>query len=230
MLAQALRYSKRELRKRWLARKLAREGGYSFTSDYVSRHVTNWKRLLEEYRDRAGVRMLEIGSYEGRSALWFLENILTHPTASIVCVDFFTCLPLDLRFDHNIRVSGVGDKVTKMKGTSEAILSALPLDHFDIIYIDGSHEAACVLMDATLSWYALKRGGVMIFDDYLWDLEEDRPQRAIDLFLKSFEGDYELLLKDYQVAVRKRANRMPPQEQIQQSEVQRQPFEKNGAP
>jgi hypothetical protein len=33
---------------------------------------------------------------------------------------------------------------------------------------------------------------------------------AIDLFLKSFEGSYELLLKDYQVAVRKRAQPTQP--------------------
>ena len=53
----------------------------------------------------------------------------------------------------------------------------------------------------------------MIFDDYLWDLEEadcDRPRMAIDLFLKSFEGSYELLLKDYQVAVRKRTKQRRP--------------------
>jgi len=61
-------------------------------------------------------------------------------------------------------------------------------------------------MDAMLCWYRLKPGGVMIFDDYLWDQEEapsDRPQMAIDLFLKGFEGSYDLLLKDYQVAIRK---------------------------
>jgi hypothetical protein len=204
VLFRALRFAKRTIQKRRLTRELARENGYSFTSDYVSKHVTNWNRFLEEYRNRPDVRMLEIGSYEGRSAVWFLENILTHPTSSLVCVDLFTCLPLNLRFDHNIGVSGLGDKVTKMKGRSETILRTLPLDHFDIIYIDGSHQAACVLMDAMLSWYTLKRDGVMIFDDYLWYLEEDRPQMAIDLFLKSFEGNYELLLKDFQVAVRKR--------------------------
>jgi predicted O-methyltransferase YrrM len=207
MLFRAFRYSKRVVQKPWLARKLARASGYSFTSDYVSRHLTSWKGLLEEYRARPDVRMLEIGSYEGRSAVWFLENILTHPTARIVCVDLFTRLPFELRFDHNIRISGSGDKVTKMKGRSETVLSSLPLDHFDIIYVDGSHRATGVLMDAMLSWYALKDGGVMIFDDYLWDLEDaacDRPRMAIDLFLKAFEGSYELLLKDYQVAVRKR--------------------------
>jgi predicted O-methyltransferase YrrM len=208
MLIRALRHFRREIQERRLARKLASEKGYSFTSDYVSIHVTNWKQLLEEYRDRPGVCMLEIGSYEGRSAVWFLENVLTHPTAGIVCVDLFTGPTFALRFDHNIRISGAGHKVTKLQGPSEDVLSRLPRDHFDLIYVDGEHQAKYVLMDAAMSWYTLKPGGVMIFDDYLWDLEKaprDRPQMAIDLFLESFEGQYELLLRGYQVAIRKRA-------------------------
>ena len=150
--------------------------------------------------------MLEIGSYEGRSAVWFLENILTHPSASIVCLDFFSSLPLSTRFDHNIQRSGQGSRVTKLKGRSDAILSTLPLDHFDIIYIDGSHQAADVLMDAMLSWHRIKPGGIMLFDDYLWapgTPATERPQMAIDLFLQSFAGRYEILLKSYQIAIRK---------------------------
>jgi predicted O-methyltransferase YrrM len=206
MLNRAFRYSRRKFQTWRITRELARESGYSYTSDYISKNLDNWTRLLGEFRGQPGVQMLEIGSYEGRWAVWFLENILTHPTAGIVCIDFFTRLSLSMRFDHNIDLSGAGSKVTKLKGHSDAILTTLPLNHFDIIYVDGSHEAAPVLMDAMLCWYRLKPGGVMIFDDYLWDQEEapsDRPQMAIDLFLKGFEGSYDLLLKDYQVAIRK---------------------------
>jgi predicted O-methyltransferase YrrM len=209
MLGRAYRYTRRNFQKWRVTRELARESGYSFTSDYISKNLENWTRLLEEFRGRPGIQMLEIGSYEGRSAVWFLENILTHPTAGIICVDFFTRLSLSMRFDHNIRHSGAVAKVTKIKGHSDAILITQPFDHFDIIYVDGSHDAAPVLMDAMLCWYRLKPGGVMIFDDYLWDKEgpaSDRPQIAIDLFLTAFEGSYDLLLKDYQVAIRKHAN------------------------
>jgi len=209
MLGRAYRFTRRNFQKWRMTRELARESGYSFTSDYISKNLDNWTRLLEEYRGRPGIQMLEIGSYEGRSAVWFLENILTHPTAGIVCIDFFTRLSLSMRFDHNIRHSGAAAKVTKIKGHSDAILITQPLDHFDIIYVDGSHDAAPVLMDAMLCWYRLKPGGVLIFDDYLWDKEEaasNRPQMAIDLFLTAFAGSYDLLLKDYQVAIRKHSN------------------------
>jgi predicted O-methyltransferase YrrM len=206
MLGRAYLYCRREYRKRRLARQLARESGYAFTSDYVSEHIPCWRDLFEEYRGQPDVRILEIGSYEGRSAVWFLENVLTHPTASLVCVDFFNPFNFSMRFDHNIRVSGRSNQVTKLKGHADAIVYTMPLDHFDIIYIDGSHDAADVLMDAMLSWRRVKLGGIILFDDYLWAPETpptERPQMAIDFFLESFEGRYEILWKQYQVAIRK---------------------------
>jgi hypothetical protein len=62
---------------------------YRFTTDWVSRNEHLWTAILQELRGRADIHALEIGSFEGRSALWFLENILTHPAASITCVDIF---------------------------------------------------------------------------------------------------------------------------------------------
>lgn len=40
--------------------------------------------------------------------------------------------------------------------------------NFDIIFIDGSHEYESVLMDITLFWKILKKGGIMILDDAQW--------------------------------------------------------------
>jgi predicted O-methyltransferase YrrM len=139
--------------------------------------------------------MLEIGSFEGRSTVWFLDNVLTHPSATIVCVDTFEFG--HARFDHNISVSGFAEKVRKLKGSSDLLIPSLPLESFDIVYVDGDHHAPNVLMDGVLSWYRLKPGGVMIFDDDWMDkLPDSRPQMAIDLFLKLFEGRHEILLRE----------------------------------
>lgn len=63
----------------------------------------------------------------------------------------------------------------------------------DIIYIDGDHSAPAVLTDAVLSWPLLKEGGILIFDDYQYKLEERSPEKSprisIDAFAASF-GDY----------------------------------------
>ncbi len=209
-LANALSWrvarARRPIQQKALARQLAKTSESCWTDDYVSPHVENWTHLLEDYRDKPGVRMLELGSYEGRSAVWFLKNVLTGPGSHLVCVDAFYESRLELRFDHNIRINGVASRATKVKSLVADYLPGVPRESFDIIYIDASHEAKDVLLDAMLSWYRLKPGGILIFDDYLWRLElpvANRPQMAIDLFLESFAGRYDLLLKDRQVAIRR---------------------------
>lgn len=179
---------------------------YIFTTDFVSWIIPIWEQYLAEFKGKENISLLEIGSFEGCSAIWFLENILTHPTSSITCVDPFPFFRIELRFDHNIKTSGLSSKVTKIKGRSENVLRTLKESSFDIIYIDGSHRALNVLMDTVSSWLLLKLGGIIIFDDYEWKPDrapEDRPAMAIDIFLKSFQPHIELLHKGYQVIIRR---------------------------
>jgi SAM-dependent methyltransferase len=213
MLASALwailggvRHQWKRLVGRWRASPIPPDAGYVFTADYCTWLAPSWSQHLAAFRGIPHLRFLEIGSFEGRSAIWFLEHILTHPTASITCVDSFSRRNGETRFDHNIRVSGFAGKVTKRKGRSDEILGTLPPASFDAIYVDGSHMAVDVLMDAVSSWLLLKPGGLLIFDDYGWRMDAPplkRPQMAIDLFLAAFGGQLELLHKEWQVIVRK---------------------------
>jgi predicted O-methyltransferase YrrM len=185
---------------------------YSFTQDQVSHHAPIWTQHLSEMRGKENIHMLEVGSFEGRSALWFLQNILTDPSSTITCVDLFLTTPLapfcmrEIRFDHNIAASGFSSRVTKVKARSQELLKFLREDTYNIIYIDGSHNAVDVQSDASLSWPLLKRNGIIIFDDYLWHLEwplDWRPQMAIDNFLSSVGSELEILHKGYQVIVKR---------------------------
>jgi SAM-dependent methyltransferase len=202
---RAKRALRLQMRTRQLVSDLAQDPNPSFTEDYVTVVAGRWEECLNEFRDRPYLRMLEIGSFEGASAIWYLDNILTQPTSELICVDVFPSL-VEERFDHNISVSGSAKKVTKMKGRSDALVPSLPLESFDLIYVDGSHRAIDVLMDGVLAWQRLKPGGILIFDDYLWSLQRplnERPQMAVDLCLELFAGRFELVLKDYQVMLRK---------------------------
>jgi cephalosporin hydroxylase len=76
------------------------------------------------------------------------------------------------------------------------------------VYIDGNHTAPCVLADAVLSFPLLVSGGIMIFDDYLWEskqreLTQTMPRIAIDAFLNVFENRLQVLHRGWQVAVLK---------------------------
>ncbi len=193
-----------------LRRRLQDEAGVSLTFDSVSWSAPVWKEHLADCQGRPGLQALEIGSFEGCSALWFLDNVLTGPAASITCIDPFTRLGGEPRFDHNMRVCGHSHQVTKLKGPSEDLLVTLAPETYDLIFIDGSHRALNVLMDAVASWRLLKVDGVLLFDDYLWHPELPpmaRPQAAIDLFLNAFADQLTLLHKGGQVIVRKTAGR-----------------------
>lgn len=201
---------------------------YTFTSDWFSRHIPLWKERLAGLAGKPNLRALEVGSYEGRSAVWLLENILTVPDSRLTCVDTFEMndefreiferrkiaishdADIEGMFDTNIRATGVEKKVTKLKGRSDEVLRTIPLDSFDIVYIDGSHTARNVLTDAVLCWNLLKINGIMIFDDYRWNVfPEDilrSPQPAIDAFLHCFDGEFVLMERDRQVMLRKTRN------------------------
>lgn len=189
-----------------LARSLLNSEKLSFSEDYVSNFTADWSKHLACYAGKEDVALLEIGCFEGRSTLWFLQNILTHPSASITCVDSFSRRGGEPRFDHNIAFSGLSSRTTKLKGRSEEVLPRLATLRFDVVYIDGSHRAVDVLMDAMASWQILKPGGTMIFDDYGWGQGKqpaDRPGPAIDLFIDTMGSRAELLHREYQVILRK---------------------------
>jgi len=172
---------------------------------------------LAEFKNRLNLRFLEVGTFEGQSAIWVINNILTHPSSKIVCVDTFEgssehpgmgidISAIETTFRHNVAVARGEERVEIRKGYSQEILRTLPLTSFDFAYIDGSHLAADVLTDAVLTFPLLKKGGILVFDDYHWDMDPDplrRPQIAIKAFMKVFKGQYHALHHDEQVFLRK---------------------------
>src|SRR5262245_61789217 len=132
-LLQAREARERRREERRLVRELSTTQSYAYTVDYITGNVEIWARLFGSFAGRP-TRMLEIGSYEGRSTVWFLQNVLTDAASRLVCVDIFSEPSRNLRFEHNVRVSGFEHKVTKLKGRSGDRLRELPAMSFDVIY------------------------------------------------------------------------------------------------
>ena len=92
----------------------------------------------------------------------------------------------------------------------EVELRKLPLNSFDIIYIDGCHSAYCALADAVLCFELLKEDGILIFDDYLWKKDdyprELAPKVAIDSFITAYRNYIEVLHRGNQVFIAKLRN------------------------
>ena len=181
---------------------------YQFSEDWFSGNISNWERILGPYQGKPDLHYLEVGVFEGRATVWIAENILTHPSSQITGLDVFPG-GLKERYLSNLAASGFTGKSKTLVGFSQKTLRDLPAECCDIIYIDGSHHAADVLTDTVLAWRLLKPGGLLIFDDYQWQRDrpaELRPRTAIDAFITANRGEIEVVLRDYQLVIRKRPN------------------------
>jgi len=191
---------------------------YQYTKDWFGWAPKVWEQLIPHLPERKN--FLEIGSFEGRSAVWTIENLM-EDGGEIVCIDTWEGgaehTPEDMagteeRFHQNItlvRKKFPNRVVVSFKSTSVEALGA-SIAHkkqFDFIYIDGSHLAKDVLTDACMSWPMLKKNGFMVFDDYMWKPPGfkllDRPKLAVDSFVNMFEDELVVAHSGYQLVVRK---------------------------
>lgn len=189
------------------------DGKYQFSKDMFDDRIPVWSRVLGPFKGRADLGYLEVGVFEGKSVVWMLENILTDPSSHVTAVDIF---PGELKstFLRNVELAGRTEAATAIEGLSSVELRKLPLQDYDIIYIDGSHTADDVLADAVLAWGLLKPGGVMIFDDFLWVgrgggkllPEELRPALGVSSFIAAYRNEIEVLENGYQVLLRRVEN------------------------
>jgi predicted O-methyltransferase YrrM len=182
--------------------------GYEFTVDWFSRCIPVWNDIVPRFKPK---RILEIGSYEGRSTCYLIEKFGGAGGLEIHCVGTWeggvehdkTSMPgVERRFDNNVafakKTIGKPVEIKKHKRHSSLALAELitfgQVQKFDVVYIDGSHQAADVLTDCVLSFQLLRVNGLMIFDDYIWTNEAtgkqdafNLPKPAIDAFLNIFQ-------------------------------------------
>lgn len=201
------------------------ESGYEFTTDWFSWSPPVWSQIVHQLPSRK--RFLEIGSFEGRSSVWLIENAIDEG-GDLFCVDTWEggeehkaqghdMSAVEDRFHRNITVA-LGTvypkkiNVQSFRDTSlnalSALLSIVPekRDLFDFIYIDGSHQAPDVITDACMAWPLLRVGGVMVFDDYGWGEPlpaTHKPKMAIDAFVDIYKERLHLIHKSYQLIIQK---------------------------
>lgn len=178
----------------------------AFNCDWTTERTDRWLKI-PAIKALVGKRVnyLEVGVFEGRTFVWVLENILTHPEARAHCIDLFKDNPM---FGAHIpdyyplfrhHVQPYRGKVYIHWGYSADQLPLLPPDEFDLIYIDAGHDEPYVSQDARLAFPLLKVQGVMVFDDY--GNGETKP--GVDAFLESVAGQYTVLESGYQMVIQR---------------------------
>ena len=162
----------------------------NITYDYFSSHAYNFLKIINKFKS---CKYLEIGSFEGNSAMFVAKNF---PDSTIYCIDNWVGTheyKKDLKFskvekNFDLNMSEFNNFM-KLKLTSDDFFK-INQNCFDVIYIDGYHKAPQVLKDFVNSWSVLNPNGVIIFDDYIgefFDKIEDNPCHAINKYLNEIK-------------------------------------------
>jgi len=187
----------------------------TYTYDWTTPILPNLKRIKTMTKRVDDI--LEIGSFEGRTTCWFLENLLS-ASGTITCVDPFLLLDDDYlslgsvdntleerkqRFISNTSQSKTRDQnIQLIEKRSYLSLADLIQEKylFDFIYIDGNHSSESIITDSVMAFGLLKKSGIMLLDDYLLDNSENwfyqnkskesmtSAKQAIDSFLELFRN------------------------------------------
>jgi hypothetical protein len=154
--------------------------------------------LLGELRERLQVdrlHLLEVGSYEGESALAWARAIASCCLAggSVTCVDpwepylggesgeHYRKMDEDLasgevfkRFLRNIQAAPPTVEIVAWRGSLRAALEAARLlERFSVVYLDGSHSFDRVREDIALAKGLVRVGGMLCGDDLERKLESE---------------------------------------------------------
>jgi predicted O-methyltransferase YrrM len=158
----------------------------NFTHDWFTMHVLAWCEELAPLKGRRA-RLLDVGAFEGMSTcflLWWLRD--AHVTSVDTFGEWHGATNLEQRFLHNV---GLVDstRIRTLAGKTNHVLSMLVDERaeFDFIYIDASHLALDVLVDASLCWRLLAPDGLLLLDDYGLDYGDRllSPTVAVDAFM-----------------------------------------------
>ena len=175
-----------------------------FTCDWAAPIRATWPKLVFPLLPPEPLNWLELGSFEGRSALWLVDNLLYHPFSKIHCVDKWDRrTPPDPNagydyegvFDENTRDI---EQIIKRKGSSSDVLPTFSPRQFNGCYIDSSHEYEDVLRDARMALPLMKPGGVIIFNSYEC-LVNDGVRLAVQKLFHEWKHSAKIVNIDYQV-------------------------------
>ena len=166
------------------------------TNDYFSMHSYNFFKYLNFLE--GNFNYLEIGTYEGNSAM-FVAN--TFPKSKVYCVDNWNKTEeygdqnfdiVEKNFDYN---TSSFNNILKFKNNSDDFFKKNNT-LFEVIYIDGYHKDFQVLKDCRNAWKILKKNGLLICDDYIWNFYEnikENPCYSINKFIDEIKNENKVL-------------------------------------
>ena len=144
---------------------------FKFSRNYFKHNAPIWYEILNKnFFLNKKVNVLEIGTFEGMSFLFFQKYLQLE---NLYCVDVIE--------NENFKLNKEKFKNYKFFNTSsDDFFKKITDIKFDIIYVDGSHYAKDVYNDIINSYHKLTENGILIIDDFLLDVEFRRNKNYFD--------------------------------------------------
>lgn len=183
--------------------------------------TTNWAANLQKnlpllYPSKPLQKMVcvEIGSFKGLGSLLIQNHLCKNKESQLYCVDHWedyygseseklTKYDKDFvgqyqRFVYNTKNV---PNIIPLRGFSDDMIPLIN-EPVDFAYIDGDHSPNQTYKDAINMLPKMKKGGIILFDDYEFVCDGLRTKEGIDRFLNEYSSNIRVILRDYQLAVR----------------------------
>jgi len=187
-----------------------------FTKDWTNNLAASLKLLFPSSVENK-LLCVEIGCFEGKGSLHITAILCGHEESRLYCIDPWDdvyvksderfnsprindmCIGQYSRFINNTQSE---PKIIAMRGSSDSRIPELPAS-LDFAYIDGDHSPEQVYKDACNVFPKIRSTGIILFDDYLFSHNDVTTGIGIDKFIEEYADQVEIILKGYQLAVRK---------------------------
>ena len=192
----------------------------TYTYDNFSKHLPVWEEhVLTQlsYLNEQRAYFLDIGSGEGASTLWLLNNIAKQTYSRVYSCDYWYQKETEKIFDKNVVESELSYKNIKLKGNIPYKLSEIAittqtgtLQKFHMIYVNCTTQSAEALTILLNAFNLLKDEGIMVVNNYeskhkinLLGGQAVHYREALHFYLRLLAGKVEIMHEGKQLIVRK---------------------------
>lgn len=175
---------------------------FLFSEDWFTYKINLIKNILDEYQTNPPDKILELGSFEGLSMIFFQY---LYQNSKIDVVDILDS-EYKKNFDQNLNAIDNSNIQVFKKRSHEFLVNNKK--NYDLIFVDGGHGYLDVLVDLLYAYKFLNVNGILLIDDYDWDTTDKTKsvRLATNHFFDTVENTYTPIYHGQFAAIKKNQN------------------------